>query len=72
MSNLQVGTKVRIKEDLVVDEFYNGLRFHNGMRKHIGKTTIIADVSHYNKNIFKIDVDLEGYDWTAGMFEVIS
>ncbi len=72
MNTLQVGTKVKIKESLVVDNFYNGVRFHSGMSQHIGKTTIIADVSHYNKNVFKVGIDLEGYDWTAGMLEFIS
>lgn len=72
MSKLQFGTKVKIKENLVVDEFYNGVRFHSGMSKHIGKTTTIADIPHYNKSVFKVDIDLEGYDWTAGMFEVVS
>lgn len=72
MGNLTKGTKVRVKEDLVVDEFYGGFRFHNGMAKYAGKDATIAAMPHYNKTAYKIDIDFEGYDWSVGMFDVVS
>lgn len=68
MSN---GTKVKVRKDLVVDQFYGGFRFHNGMKWHLGKEAIIKGKSHYNENIYHISIDLEGYDWTPEMLEVI-
>lgn len=65
------GTKVRVRKDLVVDQFYGGKRFHNGMKFHLGKEAIIKGKAHYDENLFHISIDLEGYDWTVDMLEVI-
>lgn len=72
MKKLQVETKVKIKESLVVDDFYNGLRFHNGMGKYKGKIAVVIGNPHYNENAYQIDIDTEGYDWSSGMFEIVS
>jgi hypothetical protein len=68
---MENGKKVKVKEDLVVDQFYGGKRFHNGMSKYLGKETTVAEKTHYGNNTYHIWVDLEGYDWTPEMLEVI-
>lgn len=62
------GDKVIIRKDLIVDNFYGGLRFHNGMSRYKGKETEILCNPHYNKNAYRISGD-EGYDWSKEMFE---
>ncbi len=68
---METGTKVRVKKDLVVDQFYGGNRFHNGMSKHVGKETTIASKTNQGDNIYHIWIDIEGYNWTDEMLEEI-
>ena len=69
---LEIGTKVKIRKDLSVDEKYNGLRFHNGMNEHSGKVATIIGKPHYNENAYKINIDTASYDWSKTMFQVVS
>lgn len=71
MANLDVNSQVTVRKDLIVDNFYGGLRFHNGMAKHKGKTTKIIGRPHYNKNLYAIEIDTEGYDWSKEMLEEV-
>ncbi|MEK4360828.1 hypothetical protein NYE48_27865 [Paenibacillus sp. FSL M7-1455] len=71
MAEIKAGTKVKVRKDLKVDEFYGGLRFHNGMSKYRGKIATVQGKPHYNNNAYGIDIDLEGYDWTSTMFEIV-
>ena len=66
-----IGTKIKIRKDLVVDNFYDGLRFHNGMAKYKGETSIIVGIPHYSNIAYAIEIDPEGYDWSKEMFESV-
>ena len=68
---LKVGQKVMVKNDLVVDKFYGGGRFHAGMAKYKGMKGEVLGVKHYDKTKYGISVECEGYDWTAEMLEVL-
>jgi len=65
------GQKIRVKNDLVVDNFYGGGRFHNGMSKYKGLIGEVYGSMHYDKTKYAISVECEGYDWTEEMLEVI-
>ncbi|MFL8710944.1 hypothetical protein Q3304_09260 [Clostridioides sp. GD02377] len=69
MKNL-LHKKVKIKENLLVDEFYGGLRFHNGMNKFKGKVTVVSHIPHYCVYAYNLN-DCEGYDFTEEMLEII-
>lgn len=67
MRKFKTGQKVRVRDDLVVDSFYDGLRFHAGMSRHKGKTATIQGTSPHSKKTYGIDIDLEGYEWSEIM-----
>ncbi len=62
----KVGDKVKIKEDLVVDETYGEDSFTEEMEKYKGKTATITDV-HWDK--YEIDIDDGSWYWTDEMLE---
>ena len=68
---LKGGQKVKVKNDLMVDNFYGGGRFHNGMSKYKGKIGEVYGTKHYDETKYAISVECEGYDWTEAMLEVI-
>lgn len=68
---LKMGQKIRVKKNLVVDNFYGGGRFHNGMNRYKGKVGIVLAQKHYDTTKYGISVECEGYDWTEDMLEVI-
>ena len=68
MSELKVGTKVRIKTDLVVDQMYGSAYFVARMVKFYGVETEICDTTRTG---FRLDCDDLGWNWTPEMFDVI-
>ncbi|MBC1229776.1 hypothetical protein HCB21_02945 [Listeria booriae] len=63
---------VRVRNDLEVNEFYDGHRFHAGMAKHKGKSTFVSSISHLDANLVHVACDNEGYFWTSSMLEEVS
>lgn len=68
---LEIGQKVRVKKNLIVDNFYGGGRFHNGMSKYKGKIGKVGEARHYDNSKYGVSVECEGYDWTEEMLEII-
>ena len=68
---LNIGEKIKVKNSLVVDNFYGGGRFHNGMAKYKGMAGKVCGTKHYDKKYYAISVECEGYDWTEEMLERI-
>ena len=60
-----VGDKVKIREDLVIDNVYGVDSFVDEMEKYKGRTAIITDVS----DRYQIDIDNGEWFWTDDMFE---
>jgi hypothetical protein len=68
---LNIGQKVRVKANLIVDNFYGGKRFHNGMSRCLGKDGAIMGSPWYDSAVYGISQDKEGYDWTEAMLDII-
>lgn len=62
----KVGDKVKIREDLVVDEIYGDDSFAEEMERYKGKTATITDV-YCGK--YEIDIDDGDWCWTDEMLE---
>lgn len=62
----KIGDKVRVRQDLVVDEEYGGVSFHEGMIRN-GVYTIVSTIreSFYRFESF-------GYYYSAEMLELVS
>ena len=61
----KVGDKVKIREDLVVDNVYGVDSFVDEMKKYKGRTAIITGVS----DRYQIDINNGEWFWTDEMFE---
>ena len=60
----KIGDKVRVREDLKIDDKYGGCLFARGMKRFKGKeVTITNTLDNYNRYL------IEGYKWTDEMFE---
>lgn len=66
----KVGDKVRVKEDLEVNEFYNHFLFVPRMEKQKGKIVTIMKV-YSDTNSYMIMEDLGRYVWTEEMLESV-
>lgn len=64
-----IGKKVRVKDNLIVDKFYGGLRFHNGMSLFKGKTFTVRGVPWYDSEGFYLE-NTDGYVFSKEMFEI--
>jgi hypothetical protein len=62
----KVGDKVKIREDLIVDNDYGSDGFTEEMEQYKGKTATITDVC-YDK--YEIDIDDGNWCWTDEMLE---
>lgn len=62
----KVGDKVKIREDLIVDDVYGSDSFAEEMAQYKGKTATITDV-HMDK--YEIDIDDGSWYWTDEMLE---
>lgn len=63
----KVGDKVRIREDLIVDENY-GLCFVPSMAQYKGKVATITNIE-WDACCYTIDLDDKCWHWTNEMFE---
>ena len=66
MKKYKVGDKVKIREDLIVDNVYGSDSFAEEMAQYKGKTATITDV-YCDK--YEIDLDDGDWCWTDEMFE---
>ena len=73
MKNLKVGDKVKIKQDLVLGEFYNHCGYHAPMEKYAGKVATITTVFHDSETEvnYKLDIDLGEWFWDSEMIEPV-
>lgn len=62
----KVGDKVKIREDLVIDEIYGDNSFAEEMEQYKGKTATITD-TYFGK--YEIDIDNGNWCWTDEMLE---
>lgn len=79
LKNLKVGDKVRVRDDLVSGEFYNGFCFSHNLEKFRGKEVTIRRVSTFKPTrppadetvIYLIEEDDHGWIFTPPMLEEI-
>jgi len=64
MSKYQVGDKVRVRSDLIIDEGYGGTFFISVMKQYCGK---ILTISHVNPGDYKVEEN--DWYWSDEMFE---
>lgn len=69
MIDFEVGDRVRVKKDIIVDKFYNGWKFNKDMVKFKGRVLTI-DKKRYSKE-FYIKEDSHMFIWTIGMLEKV-
>jgi hypothetical protein len=68
--DLKVGTKVKIRKDLVPGEDYEDCQFTDEMNKFKGKIVTIKSIDIvYGDYKYYIEEDEEGWSWTFTMFE---
>lgn len=65
----EIGTKVKIRTDLKMDELYNGIDFSIDMKPYIGKEAKIVD---YNGSAYFLDIDNRFWSWGEKMLEEVS
>ena len=67
-----IGDKVRIRKDLIVDKYYGEIDFIESMKKYLGKETIICAIDYENgKEFGYLLKDCNLYTWTDEMLEPI-
>ena len=67
-----IGDKVRIRKDLIVDKYYGEIDFIESMKKYLGKETIICAIDYkYGKEFGYLLKDCNLYTWTDEMLEPI-
>ena len=69
MIDFEVGDRVRVKKDIIVDKFYNGWKFNKDMVEFKGRILTI-DKKRYSKE-FYIKEDSHMFIWTIGMLEKV-
>ena len=67
--DFEVGDRVRVKKDIIVDKFYNGWKFNENMLEFKGRILTI-DKKRYSKE-FYIKEDSHMFIWTIGMLEKV-
>ena len=70
--NFKVGDKVRIKNDLIVGEYYGGIYFAPKMEKYKGQIGIIKSVNkqiEYYKILINNNTDSLKWNWSDEMLE---
>lgn len=71
MDKLEVGTRVKIKEDLIPNTVYGNITFVDSMGKYLGcKATIEHVISNPNTIIYELDIDDRCFWWTLEMFDL--
>ena len=73
MKNLKVGDKVKIKQDLVLGEFYNHCGYHAPMEKYAGKVATVTEVfdSETGCPNYSLDIDKGKWFWDYEMIEPV-
>ena len=73
MKNLKVGDKVKIKQDLVLGEFYNHCGYHAPMEKYAGKVATVTEVFDYEIGYpnYSLDIDKGKWFWDSEMIEPV-
>lgn len=61
-----VGDKIKIRNDLIIDEWYGGNTLIEDMSEHLGEIATIKDIVGVQ---YLIDLDKECFCWTEEMFE---
>ena len=69
MIDFEVGDRVRVKKDIIVDKFYNSWKFNKDMVEFKGRILTI-DKKRYSKE-FYIKEDSHMFVWTIGMLEKV-
>ncbi len=67
MRKLKKGDKVKIKDDLIVDNYYSDVLFVDAMKEYLGKTVTIRDI--LDDMSYEIEEDNERFQWGEAMFE---
>lgn len=67
--DFEVGDRVRVKKDIIVDKFYNSWKFNKDMVEFKGRILTI-DKKRYSKE-FYIKEDSHMFIWTLGMLEKV-
>lgn len=62
----KVGDKVRVREDLKVEEYYGGIFFEDEMASFCGQMVTICEIIH---GYYEIEEDCGDFVWTDEMFE---
>lgn len=62
----KVGDKVRVREDLIVNNTYGNYFFSSGMKPYVGKTMTI---NHVGNHAYHFKEDKNNWDWTDEMLE---
>ena len=68
----KIGDRVKIREDLIVNEYYGKIDFIKDMKKYLGEESVICAIDYKNGREFGYllkDCDL--YTWTDEMLEPI-
>lgn len=63
MKILKVGDKVKIKQDLVLGEFYNHCGYHAPMEKYAGKVATITNVFQDSETEVNYNLDIDKGKW---------
>ena len=72
MEKFTLGDKVRVKKDLLVDEFYDdGCKFIKNMEYALGETGVIIRVERDGRYVIKFDCEelYHGYCYSPSMLE---
>lgn len=64
----KVGDKVRVRKDLEVGKYYDGIQFFSRMKIMCGKETILRDIT--SDRVAKIDDEM-GFNYSFEMFEPV-
>ncbi|MCQ2052440.1 MAG: hypothetical protein MJZ03_00635 [archaeon] len=72
MDQLEVGTRVRVRKDLIPDTVYKGTTFVESMEKYLGYEATIEHVIPYSNEIrYELDIDNRCFWWTSEMFDLV-
>lgn len=69
MIDFEVGDRVRVKKDIIVDKFYNGWKFDKNMVEF--KRRVLTIDKKRGDKAFYIKEDSHMYTWTIGMLEKV-
>lgn len=69
----EVGDKVRVKNNLIPNKYYDGVRFAYEMRQYSNKETIIAQIDKRtdNQEGYRLNIDKGLWYWSESMLELI-